>query len=469
MANPVPLPIKAGAKRVYDVAVIGPDLGGAAAAAMIARNGLRVLLCPLGAATAARESEGWLLPAAHPILPPLRQLSAALAPIDDLGLGQDLQRVVATAHHGAFQLLGEKLRLSLPDDPARRRAELRRELSAAAAAQAEAALESLPDLGRSWNEFLSEAPPWPARGFFERRRVKKLWPTPPALPEGLIGDALHALAPFAASLVGDSAPEATAREAAAMFRSPLKLFGGEAQLAEMMRKKAIESGTEILSDVPSDLRLEKKGIVFQLGGGEVRATSVVLACGPEEIGGLLQGGARPERKILDDAAISVGRKVTLAHFVVGVEGIPWAMEEAALLLGNAAGPLLLSSLPARRARGEPGPERIVTAARISDAGFTDSQGLLEAVRGALEQVLPFFDRHILHQAADLSPSQPHVVFRPHDDGEPLGLRPVPDAHERILFASAATYPGFGLEGQLLAARAASDRAAALSGRKEIAV
>jgi hypothetical protein len=36
-----------------------------------------------------------------------------------------------------------------------------------------------------------------------------------------------------------------------------------------------------------------------------------------------------------------------------------------------------------------------------------------------------------------------------------------------VFASAATYPGFGLEGQILAARAAAGRALALSGRKTV--
>ena len=64
-------------KRVYDVAVIGPDLGGAATAALIARRGMRVLLAPLSLPAVSREREGWLIPSSHSLLPPLRQLSGA--------------------------------------------------------------------------------------------------------------------------------------------------------------------------------------------------------------------------------------------------------------------------------------------------------------------------------------------------------------------------------------------------------
>ena len=463
MSSPPP---KLPSRRVYDVAVLGPDIGGAAAAALCARRGMRVLLAPMQPLAAARESEGWLLPAANPLVPPLRQLSGAAGTLDDLGLGADLQRQAASSQ-GSIQVLGEKLRLSLPADPARRRAELRRELTDVAWAEAEKDLEALERLGHAWDEFLLEPPPWPPRGFFERRRVNKAAPHPPQLPEGLLGQCLAALAPFSASLVGESAPEATAREAAALFRAPQRLWGGPAQLGELLRKKALEAGGELLPDPAAQLRLEKKGLVFLLGSTEVRASCAVLACGSEHIAALVQGGGRIERKVAEEAALPVERKVTLAHYVVRPEGLPLALEEAALHLGNVMGPLLLSSLPARKARGEATSERLLTVARVSDAGFSDAEGLLQMVKAALEPVLPFFDRHIVHQSADLNPVQSHPLLRPHEDAHPIGLRPISDAHERILFASAACYPGFGLEGQILAARAAAGQALALSGRKTV--
>jgi len=460
------LPAKPVAKRVYDVAVLGPDVGGAAAAALCSRRGLRALLCPLAPVAAARESDGWLIPAAPSILPPLRQLTGAVGTLDEAGLGTDLQR--QGGGPGSFQILTDRVRLSLPADPTKRRSELRRELSEAGAAEAEAGLASLEMLGRGWDEFLREAPPWPPRGFLEGRRVRKTLPPPPQLPEGLIGECLYALAPFVTALPGDFAPESLAREAAALLRSPLRVFAGEAQLAELLRHKCAAAGGDLIPDVAAEyVRLEKKGVVFQLGGSEVRASCVVFACSAERIAAMVQEGGRLERKIAEEAALPVERKITLAHYVVRPEGLPLALEDAALLLGNAMGPLLLTNLPARRARGESSGEKLLTVARVSDAGFSDAEGLLSSMRATLEPIFPFFDRHVVHQAADVNPAQPHPILRAPEGNEPIGLRPISESNEHVLFASAATYPGFGLEGQILAGRAAAGQALALSGRKTV--
>ena len=463
MPGPPPKPV---AKRVYDVAVLGADVGGAAAAALCSRRGLRTLLAPLAPVAAARESEGWLIPAAPSVLPPLRQLNGAVGTLDEAGLGTDLQR--QGGGPGSFQILTDKLRLSLPADAAKRRSELRRELPEAAASEAEAALVSLETLGRGWDDFLRDAPPWPPRGFLEGRRVRKTIPQPPQLPEGLIGECLHALAPFVTSLAGDFAPESLAREAAALLRSPLRVFGGEAQLAELLRNKCAAAGGDLIADgMAENLRLEKKHVVFQLGGSEVRASCVVLACSAERIAAMVQEGGRSERKIAEEAALPVERKITLAHYIVRSEGLPQALEDAALLLGNAMGPLLLTTLPARRARGESTGEKLLTVARISDAGFSDAEGLLATVRATLEPIFPFFDRHLVHQTADVNPAQPHPILRAPDGNDPIGLRPISAASDHVLFASSATYPGFGLEGQILAGRAAAGQALALSGRKTV--
>ena len=462
-----PPALPAGSRRVYDVVVLGPDLGGAAAAALLARRGLRVLLAPMSAAAAARESEGWLLPAAHPMVPPLRQLSGASAAIDELGLGQDLVRQAAQTA-GAFQLLGEKLRLSLPSEPERRRAELKRELGEEQGGRAEASLDALERLGRPWDAFLVSPPPYPARGFFERRRLRKVLPVAPELPDGLVGEALAAVAPFAAQAVGDAAPEATARLGAALLRAPLRLWGGAAQIADLLREKAQSAGAALLGDQPTSLVLERKGIVLLLGGSEVRASSIVLACDGAVLGRICQSGGRSERKLAEEADLPVARRVVLCHFVVRPEGLPLALEEAALLLGHPGGPLVIAALPARRAKGEAGGERLLTVARVVAAGEQDGARLLAEVRAALEPVLPFFERHIVMQQADLEPPLPHPIFQAREDGEPVGLRPQSDSHDRALFASAAVYPGFGLEGQLIAARACADAALVLSGRKQVA-
>ncbi len=465
--GPAPLAL-AGAKRLYDAIVLGPDLGGAAAAALLAKRGLRVLMATLGPVPVARESAGWLLPLAHPLVPPLRQLSGGSAALDELGLGQDLQRLAAST--GALQILGERLRLSLPGDPARRRAELKRELAPEEAQATEVGLDQLEQLGRPWDPFLVSAPPYPARGFFERRRLRKMIPVAPALPGGLTGAALAALAPFAAALVGESAPESLAREASALLRAPLRLWGGAATLADLCRKRAQEAGAEQTPEAATHLALERKGVVLQIGGGEVRAASLIVACSGAQLAPICAGGSRTERKLTEEATLPIARRIALLHYVVHGDGLPLALEEAALLLAEGTQPLVVSSLPARRAKGEPQGEKQLTVAQAipAELGDRDAPGLLESVKAALEPVLPFFDRHIVHQSADLAPAALHPLLAPSPDGEPVGLRPDSDTHSRALFASHAVYPGFGLEGQLVAARACANAAMEMSGRKQVA-
>ena len=454
-------------KRVYDVVILGPDLGGALAGALLAKKGLRVLQATMVPTAVAREQDGWLLPAAYPAVPPLRQLSGSMSALDELGIGQDLQRQAA-ATTGAFQILSEKLRLSLPADPVRRRVELKRELGEAQAMEAEAALDALERMGRPWDGFLQQSPPLPSRGFFERRRLEKMIPQPPEIPTGLIGAALEALAPFAANLIGEAAPEGLARESAGLLRAPLRLWGGAAQIADLLRKRAAESGAETALEACAGLRLDRKGVLFELGGSEIRASSVILACGADQVAALCAGGGRTERKLAEEAALPIGQRVILAHFVVRAEGLPLALEEAALLLGHPSGAMLISSLPARKAKGENVTERLLTVAQVAPADAPPTQeAFLKTVKEALSPVLPFFDRHILLEAADVAPQLSHTVLRPPVDGQPIGLRPDSEAHERALFASDAVYPGFGLEGSIFGAKAASEKALDLSGRKKV--
>ena len=114
-------------------------------------------------------------------------------------------------------------------------------------------------------------------------------------------------------------------------------------------------------------------------------------------------------------------------------------------------------------------ERLLTVGRVVDAGFSDAQALLSSVRKALDPVLPFFDRHVLHESVELDPLHGQRILKPHEGlhSEPIGLRPVSAAHDRVLFASREVYPGFGLEGSILAARACAAQALELSGRKQV--
>jgi hypothetical protein len=209
-------------------------------------------------------------------------------------------------------------------------------------------------------------------------------------------------------------------------------------------------------------------VSFELEGAEVRASAIVLATSPERIAELCQGGGRVERNIVEETALPASRKLGLAHFVVRPEAVPQGLEEAALLLSREeAG--LLTCHPARRARGDVRGERLVSLCRPIEAQSMDGSGFLASARKALEAVLPFFERHIVHETTDLDPQHGQRLLRPHEGlhSEPIGVRPISGAHERVVFASREVYPGFGLEGSMLAARACAGHAAELSGKKEI--
>jgi hypothetical protein len=289
------------------------------------------------------------------------------------------------------------------------------------------------------------------------------------LPQGFVGDVLHGLAPFCASLVGDTAPESTGREAAAFLRAPLRLWGGASQLWDLMRTRAEGVGGQVLLGRCANLRLDKKAVIVEIDGAEVRATAVVLALSPERIAQLCEGGGRPEQKLAEEARLVASRKVVLAHFVVRPEGIPQALEEAALLFSGGEA-LLVACLPARRVKGELSGERLLTVARVVEPAFADPAALLRDARAALEPVLPFFEKHIVHETADVDPVHGQRLLEPHPGlhPEPIGLRAASETHERVLFASREVYPGFGLEGSILAARAATEHALELSGRKQVA-
>jgi len=151
-------------------------------------------------------------------------------------------------------------------------------------------------------------------------------------------------------------------------------------------------------------------------------------------------------------------------------GIAQALEDAALLLGSPMGPLLLTTLPAAAgARGESTGEKLLTVARVADAGFSDAEACWPASAPRWSRSVPSSTGTSCTRRADVNPAQPHPILRAPEGNDPVGLRPSlgeTDEHRPVRLAS-STYPGFGLEGQILAGGRAAGQALALSGRKTV--
>src|SRR5215472_12538373 len=113
-------------RQTFDVMVIGSQVAGAVAGALLAKRGLRVLAVEHGAGGQGYEEDRWLLPEGPSILPSLRPLHAVAKVLDELGLTSDLGRVLVPLQPG-LQILAPDARLDLLQPGGARNAELTRE------------------------------------------------------------------------------------------------------------------------------------------------------------------------------------------------------------------------------------------------------------------------------------------------------------------------------------------------------
>jgi hypothetical protein len=107
-------------------------------------------------------------------------------------------------------------------------------------------------------------------------------------------------------------------------------------------------------------------------------------------------------------------------------------------------------------------------APVSDDGTADLTGMREALLDHARTLMPFLEAHIEtidspHQPADkgtqrdlLEPLPMRPVWEAGEDGTPgLGAQPYTSGIKQLWLASEQTLPGLGLEGQFIAAHAAS--------------
>ena len=122
-------------RHVYDVLVLGAELGGALAAAMLAKRGLRVLWAEHAQLQPGYEHDGFLFATPPFFVPPFRLWPAVENLFTELGLTTGFQRQLKPA--GPMQVVLPRHRLELPADVTRRRAELQREFGTGGARVAE--------------------------------------------------------------------------------------------------------------------------------------------------------------------------------------------------------------------------------------------------------------------------------------------------------------------------------------------
>lgn len=426
--------------RVYDVAVLGTSLPGLVAAALLAQRGLRVLhVATAGAGTFS--SGGWQLPVGPELLPAPRLVPAIRETLDELTLAAPVQRALQPI---PLQVLTPTSRLELSDTDLLRglgpAAEaffrLRDRLATAhetttAVVAAPLLPGSLGERFRLWNHVRRQR-----RAFADALDLEGAR----RLEEALLDLHRFASADAAERPTAFSFTRATAPVLQGLHRLPQG--GLVAQLVGHVRSRRGDA---------LDARVE--GIALERGrfaglriGEEIwRARSLVAALPAEDLAELLPGGSR--RRLEHFGRAAEPTPLVLRNLVLAGEGVPPGLGPLALASGFSGASALLQLGPAHRVDGrdDPGARTLTLAA----------MGEPEAIDRLLEEVLPFHQRHLRHQA---EPPVARRLFRMQGKRE-LGFEGLPiDTPVRGIFhAGPEVLLGLGLEGAFLAGRQVAAR------------
>ena len=503
-------------QRVYDVCILGSQLGGVVAGALLARRGFRVLHVAHDDPGFHYADHGYVLPFGPAVIPSPRHLPAAEAVLSELGLVTDVTRALV-ASHTDLQLLLPRHRVDLSRDASVLRSELRREWPADAEAL-EAGFAQLATQFDFASFFLRASPPLPPAGLGERWTVRKALraaSSAPGAPPEPVGEARpfrgmegHELVRsllvahrFLTYLDGAPSPLSLVRLLGGAFRGTHRLPGGLGTLREMVRRRIAESRGELRGGpgepaLAGGLEMSRNRVeAVRLAGSPDAhvARAFVAATDSERFLALLPEEARASRQAAPLRRVRAARQLLVLDLVVKASALPPALGENVLALRDpGAGDgldnaVFLQVLPARRdaskgagERAEPGDvvadERVVCASAFVPAGI-GGDALREAagrIREAVAEAIPFFERHLVAESVPLlaaperaGQSQVHPLYRSEiDDGLGIGGLPVRSPWRNLLFAGREVVPGLGVEGEFYAGIQAAGHVAALLGSKD---
>jgi phytoene dehydrogenase-like protein len=501
-------------QRVYDACVVGSQLGGALAGALLARRGYRVLHLDHDGLGVGYEDGGYLLPYAPAMLPSPRILPAAEAALTELGLATDILRHLEPCTPDV-QILLPRHRVDIGHDPPRRLAEFRREWPRDAEAL-EGALDLLSRLFEATSPFMRSMPPLPPMGFGERRAVSKairFAASVPGVPPDAVesGDAflaveghplrsaLRIVQRFLAYLDGPASTFQTTRLLGAALRGSHRMPGGQQALREAIRRKIAESRGETLGGERGEAIAEG----LEVDGGKVAA--VRLAGSPNAWVARAFIGATDApalRRLLPAPeadgktahmleTVRTARQLFTMNLVVKRAALPPALGDTVLVLRDPEGSdsvenaILIQVHPARRDRGKGageavGDERVLCAAGfVSADARNQGEGQLaeigRQVRETISDTVPFFERHLLRESIPMlaAPREgrgsrllPHPLYAVELE-QAFGVTGLParSPYKNLFLAGREVVPGLGLEGEFHAGLQAAAAAQELLGKK----
>jgi phytoene dehydrogenase-like protein len=480
--QPARLQVPSGPSRhVYDAIVLGSQLGGALAAALLAKRKYRVLLIDHDGTGTGYEHGGYVLPYGPSITPSLKAMPAVEEAFTELGLTTTVQRTLRP-HLPELQLVLPRHRVDLHADLARRRAELVREFGETAEGLL-SALSATASQHEESNAFFKEQPDLPPDGFFEGWGLKKKIGQHPGLekhprlsnntPPGAL---LRGLLPFLIHLEEPSSPLALTRPLSQALVSPQRFPGGNEGLREMLVKRLSELGGDVLTRENSDSYVVEEisfdgarfsGVKLVRSDVMYRASCLVAATDSGALRRLVTDRKR-HRGLLEQLDASSTKSLLFAvNWVVPTNALPRGMGELLLVESEDVElrPLLIQIHPARTPGGQEDESlRVVCAsafvpASVRDLGEDHMQALAQRIDKELDTLMPFtLSQRVLRSAPYLdaggvrgSRLMPHPLYSFEAEAflGVTGLKQRTPA-KNILLAGREVLPGLGLEGEFLA-------------------
>jgi phytoene dehydrogenase-like protein len=465
---------------VYDVAVVGGQLSGAIAAALLARRGYQVLYVEHDGTGAGYAHDGWLLPYAPFVMPPLKAVAAFEEVAAELGVTTPLQRAMKLATP-MLQLVRPGVRLDVFADPARTAADCKRALGADGAAFL-AALGRATSAAERTEPFFREKPDLPPEGMFGRFKLNRITGRhasvgeAPALsneePLERLVNSLSGFLTYTAVSEGLAATRPLALALGGLFTIP----GGREGLRELFLNRLRELGGDVLlhdeSTVAEALAFEGSRLTgIKLVRSEtIYKTTVVL--GATDAGALrrLLPDKKRNRALSETLDGAQARQILFSvNWVIPERALPRGMGELLLCESEDAelSPILIQVQPAKKVAESGGDElRVVCAAAFvpataRDLGDEHLTGLKSRIGQQLGALMPFSrPKVVLESAPYLDASgvrgsrllpHPHLAF---EDEALLGITglPVRAPAKHLFLASREVLPGLGFEGEVLTAQ-----------------
>ncbi|MFL5319105.1 MAG: NAD(P)-binding protein [Myxococcaceae bacterium] len=487
MANVQPRPkIASGPKNeVYDVIVVGGQLGGALSAALLAKRKYRVLLVEHDGVGHGYEHGGYLLPYSPFLAPPLKAMPEVEEAFNELGITTTLQRAFK-AHAPSLQLVLPNHRVDLHAEEPKRLRELKREYPESADAVDSGLKEAAQQHERS-DAFFKLMPNLPPDGFFEKWSLGSQIKSVPGLQEASAisgNDAastlLRKLSGFLHFGAAADSNLASTRPLSQVLKNPHKFPGGREGLRELLLKRLQELGGDVLGLEPSENSVVEElsfdgsklvGIKLVRGETIYRASVIVAATDAGALRRLVQDKKR-QRKLSEELDLASTKELLFSvNWVVPVDALPLGMGDLLLVETEdpELSPILVQVLPARKVGGKEGKSDDESARTVCAAAFVPASArelgeahleqLGRKLDERLDELLPFAkDRALVRSAPYLDAGgvrgsrlqpHPHVEVNSEQFLGVTGLRQR-TAVKNLILASREVLPGLGLEGEFLA-------------------